>query len=140
MAEHRGGCHCGAIAFVFETALAPEEVQPRACQCTFCRKHGVLAASDPGGRVTITVRDEVLLNRYRFGHGTADFYLCARCGACAAAVMADGDAFLSVINVNCLDARERFSRAPAAMDFGAEEEGGRLQRRRAAWTPTEVIV
>src|SRR5690606_34244006 len=55
---HHGGCHCGAIVIDFESAVSAEETEVRACQCTFCRKHGSRAVSDPGGKLTIAVRDE----------------------------------------------------------------------------------
>ena len=45
MALMTGGCHCGNIEVIFETDIAPEETEPRACQCSFCRQHQSRAVS-----------------------------------------------------------------------------------------------
>ena len=45
--RYEGGCHCGAVRLIFETALDPRETPVRACQCSFCRKHNTLAIADP---------------------------------------------------------------------------------------------
>ena len=50
-----GGCHCGRLRVAFTTARAPTELPLRACQCTFCRRHGGLTTSDPEGEVVLTV-------------------------------------------------------------------------------------
>ena len=46
---HRGGCHCGNIRVAYLTAKPVSEWPIRACQCSFCRKHGVRATGDPEG-------------------------------------------------------------------------------------------
>jgi hypothetical protein len=76
----KGSCHCGALGFSFQTALPVAKWSVRACQCRFCRAHGALTTSDPGGRLMFDIRDVDLLERYRFGLKTADFLLCKRCG------------------------------------------------------------
>lgn len=89
--HHHGGCHCGAIKISYESALAPEETEVRACLCSFCRKHGSRAVSDPQGKITLTIHEAEAVQRYRFGLGTADYFLCGRCGVYVAAVLAEGD-------------------------------------------------
>ena len=124
----------------YRSAVPPAETDVRACQCTFCRKHGATAISDANGAAEIRVREAALLERYRFGHGTADFYICRRCGVFVAAVMADGDRTYAVLAVNALDDRDQFDRPPQPMDFGPEDEASRLARRRARWTPTTLHI
>jgi hypothetical protein len=87
--EHRGSCHCGALRLSYRSAVPPADTELRACQCSFCRRHGSRALSDPAGRVEIEA-EAGALNRYRFGLGTADYFLCARCGVYVAAVMPEG--------------------------------------------------
>jgi len=36
----RGGCHCGNIAFELGWEPDPDEIPARACDCSFCVKHG----------------------------------------------------------------------------------------------------
>ncbi|MGD1877396.1 MAG: GFA family protein [Kiloniellaceae bacterium] len=136
--RYDGGCHCGAITLSFETALAPEETGVRACQCRFCRKHGSRAVSDPAGKLTITVHDDAAVQRYRFGLGTADYYLCGRCGIYVAAVMPDGSDLYGIAIVNALEAAGRFTQSPKPADYSAEDEASRRRRRREGWTPATV--
>ncbi|WP_095198731.1 hypothetical protein [Mesorhizobium carmichaelinearum] len=58
MNEHAGGCHCGNIGLRFSTELDPSQIEVRACQCSFCIKHGSRAVADPDGRLTISVRTQ----------------------------------------------------------------------------------
>jgi hypothetical protein len=137
--EHRGSCHCGAVRLSYRSAVPPGEAEVRACQCSFCRRHGSRAISDPGGSVTIEAEAQAL-NRYRFGLGTADYFLCARCGVYVAAVMTEGERAWSVVIVNALDDAENFTRPAQPMVYDAEDEPARRARRRAKWTPTTVRV
>ena len=75
-----GGCHCGQLRVAFTTAKAPTELPLRACQCTFCRRHGGLTTSDPEGEVLLTVAEVPAGGWYRFGMGLTDFWVCPRCG------------------------------------------------------------
>ena len=53
MTTLRGGCHCGNLKVAFETSLDPSILQLRACQCSFCRRHGAVTTSDPGGHAGV---------------------------------------------------------------------------------------
>ena len=55
-----GSCHCGNIKVAFETALDPQALPLRACQCAFCRRHGGVTTSDPAGRLVIEINDPEL--------------------------------------------------------------------------------
>src|SRR5579859_2220723 len=50
----RGGCHCGNLGVVLETERDPRALPLRACQCSFCRRHGAVTTADPGGLLRIT--------------------------------------------------------------------------------------
>jgi hypothetical protein len=129
----RGGCHCGALRVELETD-APEALPLRECQCTFCRRHGALNTVDPNGRVRI-VAERGALSRYRFALGTADFFVCARCGVYVGCVI--DDAF-ATLNIRALDEAARFTQAPRPMDWSAENADERRERRRRTWTPAFV--
>ena len=137
--KHHGGCHCGAIGISYESALPPEEAEVRACLCSFCRKHGSRAVSDPAGKLTLTIRDAVAVQHYRFGLATADYFLCGRCGVYVAAVLAEGDDLYGIAIVNALDDAARFAQPPKPADYSAEDEAARRRRRRTRWTPTEIV-
>lgn len=136
---HHGGCHCGAISIDYESAVAPEATEVRACLCRFCRKHGSRAVSDPNGKLTVTLHDADAVRRYRFGLATADYFLCGRCGVYVAATLADGDRLYGIAILNAMDDAALFTQAPKPADYSAEDEAARRLRRRTRWTPAEVV-
>ncbi|MDG4876592.1 hypothetical protein P9273_15965 [Mesorhizobium sp. WSM4935] len=138
MTVHSGGCHCGNIRLSFSTALDPAALEIRACQCSFCTRHGSRAAADPNGRLVVSVADRGRLQVYRFGLRTADYLVCHDCGVYVAAVAGQGDDATAVVVVNALDDRELFSREPVAVWFDTETREQRLARRRSAWMPVEI--
>ena len=75
------------------------------------------------------------LVRYRFGLGTADFLLCARCGVYVACVI---DGAFATVNVRALAEASRFTQAPRPNDWSGESADERRARRRATWTPASV--
>jgi hypothetical protein len=129
-----GACHCGAIKFVFRTALAPRDWSVRACQCRFCRVHGVVSTSDPSGSVEISTRSDQV-QRYRFGQRSADFLVCRNCGVYVAAVMESEGRRYAVINLRTLESPPPQLPAPVAMSFDGEQAAQRTARRLQRWTP-----
>ena len=132
--QFEGTCHCQAIAFVYRTALAPENWQIRACQCSFCRSHAALSTSDPAGALEFVERGCDAIHRYQFGQRTADFLLCRSCGVYVGTAMQLGDKRFGVINVRTL----RLSAAlpePVVMTYEGETVAERQTRREKRWTP-----
>jgi len=129
-----GSCHCGAIGYVYRTAVAPENWSVRACQCRFCRAHGVVSTSDPAGTVELSARDGSL-RLYRFGQRTADFWICRECGVYVAAVMVSGGRRYAVINIQALEVRPPALPSPAEASFDGESVPQRNERRLQRWTP-----
>ena len=135
MAGYRGQCHCGAVGFEYETANPPSAWPVRACQCTFCLKHHGVYTSDPNGSVHFTHREPQLLTRYRFGHQTADFIFCGRCGGYLGAITEEGGQRLAVLNIHALDPVPEGLPAAQPMSYEGENPGDRNTRRSARWTP-----
>jgi hypothetical protein len=133
-----GGCHCGNLRVAFETRIAPEDLEVRTCQCTFCVRIHQRSATDPKGHLTVEIHDPDRVSWYRFGLSTSDFLVCARCGCFVAAVMPDGDRTYATLNVNMLDERARFGPG-VPVSFDAEDADARVARRRAKWTPATVL-
>jgi len=140
MHETRGSCHCGNLQTVFRSAIMPADIPVRACQCSFCRKHNVRAVSDPSGGAEIIVRDPAKLSRYRFGHGAADFFVCAHCGVYVAAVMEEDSAAYATLMVNAFDNQTDFVTSAEPIDYAGEGVEGRRERRRRKWTPATIII
>lgn len=137
--RHDARCHCGAISLAFTTRRAPSALPLRECQCSFCRKHGARTTADPDGFAEIRVTDKAALLRYRFGLGTADYLVCARCGVYLAAVMEEGGRAWAVLNVNAFADRAAFAGAATPMVYDREDEAQRRARRRKLWTPARII-
>jgi hypothetical protein len=98
----QGGCHCGQIALSFSTAIPPEKFSPRACDCSFCQRHGASFISDPNGGLVIDVKDANALGEYRFGHGLAKFLLCRNCGVFVAVLFEIDDRTFASVNSRCI--------------------------------------
>lgn len=129
-----GACHCGNVSYDLETGKSREDVTVRICRCDFCLRHRPRYWSDPAGTLDIQVEDADKLIRYRFGHGTADFAICAVCGVfCCAVTEVDGG-YYAVTNLNLALDREA---APKETFLGAleEDESARTARRAGNWTP-----
>lgn len=136
--ELHGGCHCGAVRFALSTRRDPAELPLRACQCGFCRKHGVRTVSDPEGRARFEVREPALLQRYAFGWKTADYLVCRRCGVYVGAVMREDGRAWAVVVANALDDPAPFERPAEPADYAGEDAAARRRRRRARWTPVDL--
>jgi hypothetical protein len=130
---YKGSCHCGSITAEFETQSAP---RLRCDGCSFCRSRGVKVASDPHGALRLRA-DEPMI-RYRFGHGTADFLICSRCGTNVAAIMEGPKGLLGVANVVGLAIPELMDASAELSSLDGETAEDRIARRVARWTPTAV--
>jgi hypothetical protein len=126
MSKFPGSCHCGRLAFVYETA----DVRLRVCDCTLCRRYGARTSNDPAGSVRWFVRRPDRLVRYRHGLRTADFLVCETCGVYAGALQEK----FTTVNANTFE--EAIGGAgelvPCDDEEGAE---ARMARRRVNWTP-----
>lgn len=140
MRDFQGACHCGAIGFVYRTAIPPEDWAPRACQCGFCRAHATLTVSDPGGSLAFRARDPDALQKYRFGQRTADFLLCKRCGVYIGAVISSDRGTFGIINARALQSLASPLPDAVAMTYEGEQINDRMERRLARWTPVTQAV
>jgi hypothetical protein len=127
-----GACHCGAVKIIYTTAISVERWTPRACQCSFCRKHGARNVSDPAGKLEIIGP----VARYRFGLRTADFLLCKSCGCYVACVLENEGKYYGTVNLLMLDVAVPQPDVP--MDYEGESIAERIRRRVERWTPAII--
>lgn len=99
----QGSCHCGNLSVRGEFSRDPRDYTPRACDCTFCRKHGAAYLSDPNGTLSIHCQSAAETLRYRQGSGTVEFLLCRRCGVVAGVVWSDENQTYAALNAQILD-------------------------------------
>jgi hypothetical protein len=95
---HRGGCHCGAVAFEVD---APARLEVRQCNCSVCSMTGFLHLIVPASRFRL-LRGTDALEAYVFNTGTARHLFCRRCGIKSFYVPRSNPDGFSV-NVRCLD-------------------------------------
>jgi len=138
--DFTGSCHCAALGFSFHTAVPVEQWSVRACQCRFCRAHGALTTSDPGGRLRFHVNNSDSLQRYRFGLKIADFLLCSHCGVYVGAQIETTRGAFGIINALSIMPPPKQLPAGAPADYGSESLSDRVLRREQRWTPLEWIV
>lgn len=128
-----GKCHCGNIAFDLHWRGDAREIPARACDCSFCTKHGGVWTSHPDSTLTVRVREPEAVTRYAFGTRTATFHVCARCGAVPLVTSDIDDRLYAVVNVNTFENVDAsmLRRAPAS--FEGEDVASRLARRQRNW-------
>jgi hypothetical protein len=134
-----GKCHCGNIRYVVVWPDGQQTIQVRACGCTFCAKHGGKWTSHRDARLIAKHEDPALVSQYRFETKTADFYVCARCGAVPFVTSTIEDTLYAVVNVNTFEGVDRALLVESSTNFDGEGTGERLDRRKRNWIPNVEI-
>ncbi len=130
--RYEGRCHCGAVSIIFNTE---EALAPRACQCSFCRRHDARSVSDPGGSARLAFAVEPI--RYRFASRAADYLLCRRCGVYVGAMVEGAEGAIVTLNLNNFDdPHPEIEAVPVRYD--GESATQRAASRRARWTPLTI--
>ncbi|NKF22786.1 GFA family protein [Solimonas marina] len=76
-AKHKASCHCGAVELRLD--LPDGVVDPRRCNCSYCRRRGTIVASVPLSGLHV-VKGAEHLKLYTFNTQTAKHYFCSICG------------------------------------------------------------
>lgn len=134
--EISGRCHCGNIEYEFVSPISKMELPIRSCGCSFCSKQGACYTSHPQGQLKVTVKDQELINCYRFGTESADVFLCTRCGIFPVIVGQIEEQLYAVLNANSINGLkiDRAALVPAEqLENQSIEE--RTQRWKRSWIP-----
>jgi len=108
-------------------------IPARACNCTFCTKHGGVWTSHPTARLRVGVQDAAAVSHYEFGTKTAKFHVCARCGVVpVVSCMLEGKIY-AVVNINTFVDVDPARLQRASASFDSEEVESRLARRARNW-------
>lgn len=133
-----GACHCGHIEVEFLTARVASDLPLRACDCSFCRRHGAKTTSDPDGKLTIRA-DSGAIHRYRFGMNVTDFIVCRHCGSYIAAVSPEAGDERAALNVVGTAVSEFAACEATPVNRDDETSDSRRERRRKLWTPVDIL-
>src|SRR4051812_33954391 len=106
----KGQCHCGNIRVELQLTKPAEAYNPRACDCSYCRGHGVSYISDPQGKLTIRIGSPLMLGFYQQGSGSADFFFCRKCGLLCGVRYQERNNVYAAINRRIIDDNENFAR------------------------------
>ena len=136
----RGNCHCGNISFALALDPGPVEIPARACDCTFCTKHGAVWTSSPHGALQVTIEDRSLVNEYAFATRTAVFYICRQCGVVPLATSELAGRHYAAVSVNALNDVPQSMLGRAPVSFEGEDTESRLARRARNWIPDVAFV
>lgn len=131
----RGGCHCGNIDYRLAWPSQTDPIVPRACSCTYCRKHGACWIAHPQAALIVQVSDSARVSRYRHGTRTAEFQACAECGVVVLASCDIDGRTHAVVNANTIDAPLPPLGDRVAVSFDGEDRDSRLARRVRVWIP-----
>lgn len=134
-----GTCHCGNIRFVLRWPESEADIPVRTCGCTFCQKHGGAWTSHRRAELTISIVDQSLVSKYRFGTKTADFYICSACGVAPFVLSEINENLYAVVNVNTFESAGSLSFSSSVTNFDGEDTGSRLERRVQNWIPTVLF-
>lgn len=134
-----GGCHCGAIRIALHVD-DDTKLSPRRCGCSFCRKHGGLYVSAPGGRLDINIASDDAVSRYAFGHKTAEFLICKTCGVFPAVTCMLDDRLYAVVNANTFNPPLAVDDTDVPVtDYESESVTDRLVRRQERWIGSVTV-
>jgi hypothetical protein len=134
-----GKCHCGNIRYALDWPESTGHIPVRACSCSFCVKHGGRWTSHPDATLLVQVEGAALIGKYRFGTQTADFYVCAACGAVPFVTSTIDGTLYAVVNVNTFEGVDRALLTESSANFDGEGAGERLDRRKRNWIPNVQI-
>jgi len=129
----RGKCHCGNISFSLLWEPDPAQITGRACNCSFCSKHGGVWTSNPRGALRIVVSDPTLVSKYAFGTRAASFHTCLRCGVVPVVTSRIDGQLYGVVSVNAFEGVDRSLIRRESTDFHGEETADRLARWKRNW-------
>jgi len=128
-----GGCHCGNVRYVLGSDVPLAAWAARFCGCNFCVRHGGLYASHPSASLTVSVKNNDNLGRYRFATASADFCFCRNCGVLVFLTSdIDGEVY-GLVNMNTLDERPSALAEAPVMSYDGEAPEARLRRRKENW-------
>jgi hypothetical protein len=129
----RGKCHCGNISFTLAWDPDPQEIPARACDCTFCQKHGGVWTSNPRGVLEVSMQNSLQVSRYAFGTKTAEFHICTQCGVVPVVTSRIDERLYAVVSVNAFENVDASLLRRAPMSFAGEQTDSRLERRKLNW-------
>lgn len=97
--RHKGGCHCGRIAFEVEGEIG----QVIECNCTHCSKKGYLLWFVPRAQLRLSTPESDMAT-YTFNKHVIRHHFCKTCGILPFALGTDPKGNeMAAINLRCIE-------------------------------------
>lgn len=110
--SYSGTCHCGAVAFTVDAPLPEEAIT---CNCSHCRRKGLLLAFVPAASFTLD-QGEDALETYLFNKHAIRHRFCRACGVQPFAEGEQAGTQVRAINLRCVDAIDPWTIAQRRVD------------------------
>ena len=117
-ATYQAGCHCGAVRFAAE--MADPKAELYRCNCSLCRKKGIIMKPLPQDDFTL-LHGEDYLSLYQWNKKIAAHYFCKICGVYTHHRRRRDPTQIS-INIACLDGIDMPSEDDIAVINGLEHD------------------
>ena len=127
-----GGCHCGNVTYMAEIPNDISMYNPRSCDCDLCTSHAASYASDSNGTLTIKIKNNAEVSRYRQGSRIADFIICKKCGVLTNVLFDEKGIIYGSINVRSAREFEKFGEGKVAHLVQLDDKA-RIKRWKEIW-------
>ena len=127
MVFHQGGCHCGKVRFELK---APKFLNISECNCSICKKSGILHYVVRKEHFNLLKGDEVL-TKYIFGTGIAEYPFCSICGIKSIYRPRTYPEGISV-NANCIDT-DQIIGMKVVRKFDGQNWEEAMKERKSGW-------
>ncbi len=131
----QGHCHCGQLSFELRLLYDAPIILARACDCSFCTRHGCAWTSLPDSDLLI-YEHPAQVSRYRFETSTADFHICRSCGCVPLVSSLIGEQEYAVVNAKMFSNVDPANIQMSPVQITDESEAERLRRRQRNWIAT----
>ncbi len=113
MANHMGGCQCGAVRYRVDVSLD----NPIICNCSRCSRIGSVLVFAPAAAFTLETPEDAS-TAYHFNKHVVEHLFCKTCGvqSYSRGKMPDGSEAVA-INARCLDGVDGHALAAGAQMF-----------------------
>ena len=103
MTTHKGSCHCGNVAYEFESGPLTEGLE---CNCSICNRKGAILHFVPAAAFTLKTPREAL-SSYKFNKQAIDHLFCSNCGVSSFSEGTDPKGNkMAAINLRCVEGVE----------------------------------
>lgn len=96
--KYSSSCQCGKVGVLLSLPHAIERLEPRKCDCDFCKSHELIYLSEADGELSIEAHGA--LKQLKQGSEQATFWQCTSCSQIVAVTIAFDGQIKGAVNGN----------------------------------------